>query len=67
MLCKHLRTGYLLEFQGTICDEDQIWVLTFDQESEEEVEGNENLVTSEQVVHMSDQRTREECTRLQHT
>jgi len=31
----------------------------FDQESEEEVEGTENLVTVEQVVHMSDQQTRQ--------
>jgi hypothetical protein len=31
----------------------------FDKESEEEVEGTENLVTPEQVVHMSDQRTRQ--------
>ena len=31
----------------------------FDQESKEEVEGTENLVTAEQVVHMSDQQTRQ--------
>jgi hypothetical protein len=31
----------------------------FDQESEEEVDGPENLVTPEQVVHMSDQWTRQ--------
>jgi hypothetical protein len=31
----------------------------FDQESEEETEGTENQVTPEQVVHKSDQRTRQ--------
>jgi hypothetical protein len=31
----------------------------FDQESEEKVEGTENLVTPEQVVHISDQWTRQ--------
>jgi len=31
----------------------------FGEESEEEVEGTENLVTAEQVVHMSDQQTRQ--------
>jgi len=61
MLCKsaNLRTGYVLQFQGTVCDKDQFWVLYLIENLRRKLKRTENLVTAEQVLHMSDQQTRQ--------